>query len=60
MPLTVPMDEELRLAMPDLTRAERQLAGHILGPEHWRAEYIAMRSSTPTAGFSETGGERTK
>lgn len=30
MPLTVPMDEELRLAMPDLTRAERQLAGHIL------------------------------
>lgn len=30
MPLTVPMDEELRLALPDLTRAERQLAGHIL------------------------------
>jgi DNA-binding MurR/RpiR family transcriptional regulator len=26
----VPMDEELRLALPDLTRAERQLAGHIL------------------------------
>lgn len=30
MPLTVPMDEELRLALPDLTRAERQLASHIL------------------------------
>lgn len=30
MPLTAPMDEELRLAMPDLTRAERQLASHIL------------------------------
>jgi DNA-binding MurR/RpiR family transcriptional regulator len=30
MPLTQPMDEELRLALPDLTRAERQLASHIL------------------------------
>lgn len=30
MPLTVLMDEELRLALPDLTRAERQLASHIL------------------------------
>lgn len=30
MPLTQPMDEELRLALPDLTRAERQLAVHIL------------------------------
>lgn len=30
MTLAVPMDEELRLAMPDLTRAERQLAAHIL------------------------------
>jgi DNA-binding MurR/RpiR family transcriptional regulator len=30
MPLTAPMDEELRLALPDLTRAERQLASHIL------------------------------
>lgn len=30
MPLTEPMDEELRLALPDLTRAERQLASHIL------------------------------
>jgi DNA-binding MurR/RpiR family transcriptional regulator len=30
MPLTVPIDEELRLALPDLTRAERQLASHIL------------------------------
>lgn len=26
----VPMDEELRLALPDLTRAERQLASHVL------------------------------
>lgn len=30
MLLTPPMDEELRLALPDLTRAERQLASHIL------------------------------
>lgn len=30
MPQTVPMDEELRLALPDMTRAERQLASHIL------------------------------
>ncbi|MFN3605691.1 MAG: MurR/RpiR family transcriptional regulator [Cypionkella sp.] len=30
MVLTVPIDEELRLAMPDLTRAERQLCSHIL------------------------------
>jgi DNA-binding MurR/RpiR family transcriptional regulator len=30
MPLTAPIDEELRLALPDLTRAERQLGSHIL------------------------------
>jgi len=30
MSLTQPMDEELRLALPDLTRAERQVASHIL------------------------------
>ena len=30
MTQAVPMDEELRLALPDLTRAERQLASHIL------------------------------
>lgn len=30
MAQTGPMDEELRLALPDLTRAERQLASHIL------------------------------
>lgn len=30
MPPKVPMDEELRLALPELTRAERQLASHIL------------------------------
>lgn len=30
MTTAVPMDEELRLALPDLTRAERQLAGHVL------------------------------
>lgn len=30
MTQTIPMDEELRLALPDLTRAERQLASHIL------------------------------
>ena len=30
MTAPAPMDEELRLALPDLTRAERQLASHIL------------------------------
>ncbi len=30
MTVPAPMDEELRLALPDLTRAERQLASHIL------------------------------
>ena len=30
MNIPVPMDEEMRLALPDLTRAERQLAAHIL------------------------------
>ena len=30
MTAAVPMDEEMRLALPDLTRAERQLASHIL------------------------------
>jgi DNA-binding MurR/RpiR family transcriptional regulator len=30
MPIPTPMDEEMRLALPDLTRAERKLAGHVL------------------------------
>jgi DNA-binding MurR/RpiR family transcriptional regulator len=30
MTTPTPMDEELRLALPDLTRAERQLASHVL------------------------------
>lgn len=30
MTAIVPMDEQLRLALPDMTRAERQLASHVL------------------------------
>lgn len=50
-----PMDEELRLALPDLTRAERQLASHILSNYPVAAlgsiTTLALASgvSTPTA-----------
>jgi DNA-binding MurR/RpiR family transcriptional regulator len=44
--MTVPMDEELRLALPDLTRAERQLASHILS--HYPV--AALGSITALAG----------